>query len=94
MATYQTTYTTAPAKGLPGQIANEEKCNKISRTVETAAGIEFSRQRRPLGGLRLRTASQVPRRTGSLDRQLLRRQRPRRPHDALALTVEGVTTGW
>jgi hypothetical protein len=41
MATYQTTYSNAPAKGLPGQIANEEKCNKISRTVESAAGIEF-----------------------------------------------------
>lgn len=41
MATYQTTYSAAPAKGLPGQIANEEKCNKISRTVESAAGIAF-----------------------------------------------------
>lgn len=41
MATYQTTYGNAPAKGLPGQIASEEKCNKISRTVETAAGIAF-----------------------------------------------------
>ena len=41
MATYQTTYSSAPAIGLPGQIANEEKCNKISRTVESAAGIEF-----------------------------------------------------
>lgn len=41
MATYQTAYTAAPAKGLPGQVANEEKCNKISRTVESAAGIEF-----------------------------------------------------
>lgn len=41
MATYQTTYGLAPAKGLPGQIANEEKCNKISRTVESAAGIAF-----------------------------------------------------
>jgi hypothetical protein len=41
MATYQTTYGTTPAKGLPGQIANEEKCNKVSRTVESAAGIGF-----------------------------------------------------
>lgn len=41
MATYQTTYSAAPAIGLPGQIANEEKCNKISRTVESAAGIAF-----------------------------------------------------
>lgn len=41
MAAYQTAYGNAPAKGLPGQIANEEKCNKISRTVESSAGIEF-----------------------------------------------------
>lgn len=41
MATYQTTYGLAPAKGFPGMIANEEKCNKVSRTVESAAGIEF-----------------------------------------------------
>jgi len=41
MATYQTTYSEAPAIGLPGQVANEEKCNKISRTVESAAGIAF-----------------------------------------------------
>ena len=41
MATYQTTYTNAPPKGLHGQIASEEKCNKISRTVETAGGIAF-----------------------------------------------------
>ena len=41
MATYQTTYSNAPAKGLPGQVANEEKCNKISRTVESSAGIGF-----------------------------------------------------
>lgn len=41
MATYQTTYSEAPAIGLPGQIANEEKCNKVSRTVESAAGVAF-----------------------------------------------------
>lgn len=41
MATYQTTYTAAPAIGLPGQIANEEKLNAVSREVETAAGIKF-----------------------------------------------------
>ena len=41
MSTYQTTYSAAPAKGLPGQVANEEKCNKVSRTVESAAGIGF-----------------------------------------------------
>lgn len=37
----QTTYPTAFAKGVPGQIANEEKYNGVSRTVETAAGIPF-----------------------------------------------------
>lgn len=41
MATYQTTYSSAPAKGLPGQVANEERSNRISRTVESAAGIAF-----------------------------------------------------
>jgi len=41
MATYQTDYSVSPAKGLPGQIANEEKCNKVSRTVESSAGISF-----------------------------------------------------
>jgi len=41
MGTYQTTYSSAPAKGLPGQIANEEKCNKVSRSVESAAGVAF-----------------------------------------------------
>ena len=32
MATYQTTYSESPVKGFPGQIANEEKHNQISRT--------------------------------------------------------------
>lgn len=41
MATYQTAYTDEPAIGLPGQIANEESCNRISRTVESSAGLEF-----------------------------------------------------
>lgn len=41
MAIAQSTYGDAPAKGLPGQIANEEKCNKVSREVESAAGIAF-----------------------------------------------------
>lgn len=41
MATYQTSYSLAPAKGVHGQISSEEKCNKISRTVEDAAGIKF-----------------------------------------------------
>jgi len=37
----QPTYATGVAVGVPGMIANEEKCNKVSRTVETAAGIAF-----------------------------------------------------
>ena len=37
MATYQTTYAATYAKGVPGQVANEEQSNRISRTVETAA---------------------------------------------------------
>jgi hypothetical protein len=42
MATYQTNYSAnGPARGLPGMIASEEKCNKVSRTVESAGGIEF-----------------------------------------------------
>lgn len=41
MAVYQTDYSAAPAKGLKGQIANEEKHNQISRTVQGAAGIKF-----------------------------------------------------
>lgn len=41
MTAYQTAYTNAPAKGLPGQVANMELSNRISRTVESAAGIEF-----------------------------------------------------
>jgi hypothetical protein len=41
MATSQTTYDEAPAIGLPGQVANEELANVISRTVESAAGIAF-----------------------------------------------------
>lgn len=41
MSIAQSTYGDTPAKGLPGQIANEEKCNKVSREVESAAGIAF-----------------------------------------------------
>lgn len=41
MATAQSSYGNAPAIGLPGAIANEELANIISRTVETAAGINF-----------------------------------------------------
>jgi hypothetical protein len=41
MSTYQTDYSEAPAIGLPGQVANAELSNRISRTVESAAGIAF-----------------------------------------------------
>lgn len=42
MGTYQTDYSAkGPARGLPGMVASEEKINKVSRTVESAAGIEF-----------------------------------------------------
>jgi hypothetical protein len=41
MAVAQTNYGAAPAVGLPGAIANEETFNSISRTVETAGGINF-----------------------------------------------------
>lgn len=41
MGNYQTTYTQRPAKGLHGQVANEELSNRISRTVENAGGIKF-----------------------------------------------------
>jgi hypothetical protein len=41
MSVYQTDYSSRRAIGLPGQIASEEKCNKISRTVESASGIAF-----------------------------------------------------
>lgn len=41
MAVAQTTYSNAPAAGLPGQIANEEIKNIISKIVETSGGINF-----------------------------------------------------
>jgi hypothetical protein len=41
MAVAQTNYGSAPAIGLPGQIANEELANIISRTIETSGGINF-----------------------------------------------------
>lgn len=41
MATYQTSYTTAPAIGLAGQVANMEMANIISRTVESSGGLDF-----------------------------------------------------
>lgn len=50
----QTTYGTTYAKGVPGQIANEEKYNAISRTVETAAGLPFGHP-----GFRSATAANV-----------------------------------
>lgn len=41
MAVYQSDYSVLPAKGLKGQIANEELHNHISRTVQGAAGVKF-----------------------------------------------------
>jgi hypothetical protein len=41
MSIAQSTYGNAPAIGLPGQIANAEASNVISRSVESAAGIAF-----------------------------------------------------
>lgn len=41
MTNLQSTYRTALRKGMPGQIANSELSNRISRTVESAAGIAF-----------------------------------------------------
>lgn len=37
----QAAYTNSYARGIPGQIANEEKYNAVSRTVQTPAGIAF-----------------------------------------------------
>lgn len=39
--TIQTTYADDYAKGYPGMVANGETSNRISRTVETAAGAAF-----------------------------------------------------
>lgn len=41
MPELQTSYATNLAKGYPGMVANGETSNRISRTVETAAGIAF-----------------------------------------------------
>lgn len=41
MAILQNTYSEVVAKGYNGMIANGETSNRISRTVETAAGITF-----------------------------------------------------
>jgi hypothetical protein len=39
----QDTYNLEPGKGFPGQVANGETSNRISRTVEDAAGIAFGK---------------------------------------------------
>lgn len=39
----QPTYSEAMARGLPGQVANGETSNRISRTCEDAAGIAFGK---------------------------------------------------
>jgi hypothetical protein len=43
MAVIQDTYSDAPAKGFPGMVSNMEASNRISRTVEDAAGIGFGK---------------------------------------------------
>lgn len=43
MAIVQDTYNSAPAKGYPGMVVNGETSNRISRTVEDAAGIAFGK---------------------------------------------------
>lgn len=43
MAVIQDTYNAAPAKGFAGQVNNGETSNRISRTVEDAAGIAFGK---------------------------------------------------
>ena len=37
----QDVYNSAPGKGFPGMVVNGETSNRISRTVEDAAGIAF-----------------------------------------------------
>lgn len=39
--TIQSTYLSGPARGFPGMVVNGEDSNRISRTVEDAAGIAF-----------------------------------------------------
>lgn len=41
MAVLQSTFSDTVAKGYPGMVANGETSNRISRTVESAAGIAF-----------------------------------------------------
>jgi hypothetical protein len=43
MPVLQSTYTDDLALGFPGMVANGETSNRITRTVETAAGIAFGR---------------------------------------------------
>lgn len=43
MAVVQSTYATGYAAGFPGMVANGETSNRISRTVEDAAGIGFGK---------------------------------------------------
>jgi hypothetical protein len=43
MAELQTTYSDTIAAGFPGMVANGETSNRISRTVEDAAGIAFGK---------------------------------------------------
>jgi len=43
MAVVQDTYNNAPAAGFAGMVANGETSNRISRTIEDAAGIAFGK---------------------------------------------------
>lgn len=43
MAVLQSNYTETVAKGYPGMVANGETSNRITRTVEDAAGIAFGK---------------------------------------------------
>lgn len=43
MSVLQSTYSDTVAAGFPGMVANGETSNRISRTVETAAGIGFGK---------------------------------------------------
>lgn len=43
MAVVQSTYSNSIAQGFPGMVANGETSNRISRTVEDAAGIAFGK---------------------------------------------------
>lgn len=43
MPTIQDTFNEAPAKGFPGMVASGETTNRISRTVEDAAGVAFGK---------------------------------------------------